>query len=125
MGWLRLSGTFPENPKVIDVGPRAAFVYVACLCWSAEHETDGHIPMAVFNHYTPYTSRHRLVTKLSPDGGGLMVPVDTGFVIPDFADFNPTHEQQEQRRAADRARQARWRNGVTGTHRNGVTPELF
>ena len=125
MGWLRLSGTFPENPKVIAAGPRAAFVYIACLCWSAEHETDGVIPLAVFNHYAPRGSRAEICQKLARKPAPLMVPVDTGFVIPDYADFNPTHAEQEARRAADRARQARWRHGVTNGVRNGVTSELF
>lgn len=125
MGWLRLSGTFPENPKVIKAGPRAAFVYVACLCWSAEHETDGFIPTAVLNHYVPRSSRARLVSILCTKRDGLMVPVDSGFVIPDYAEYNPTREQQNARRQADRARQERFRHGVTGGPRNGVTSEVF
>lgn len=121
MGWLRLSGTFPENPKVIEAGQRAAFVYVACLCWSAEHETDGVIPLAVFNRYTSVGNRTKTRANLTQNASRLLVPVDNGFVIPDYADFNPTREQQEARRAADRERQWRWRNGVTGQPRNGVT----
>lgn len=108
MGWLRLSGTFADHPKTIASGNAAVGMFVRLACWSAEHETDGFVPVDVAKRYG---SRAQLGKLTSARGATrpLLEMAPGGFRLRDFLEYNPSHEQMTRQRALKTQRQHRWR----------------
>ena len=109
MSWVRLECSFPRNPKVLDLvhakGFRAVTAYIAGLAYSGEHGLDGFLPESAlpYLHATTATASQLVAV-------GLWDPQHGGWDIHDWADYQPTSEQVERRKAAaKRNAEARWK----------------
>lgn len=106
--WVRLDTQFPSNPKVLglieDKNYRAALGYVAGLCYSGAHGTDGFLP----NLSLPFVHATRRDAALLTDAG-LWIPTAGGWDINGWNEFQPSTEETANRRAAaQKAALARW-----------------
>lgn len=98
--WTKLDDGFWSNPKVTQVGLAGAGAYARCLSYCGDQETDGKVPADIARYIGTPAVFKRLVDA------GLMRRNGSGFVIPDYLDFNPSRETLERKRARDRARKA-------------------
>jgi hypothetical protein len=106
--WVRLDTQFPTNPKILylveDKKFRAAFVWTASLAYAGSHGTDGFIPTSAlpFLHGTKADAKALVEV-------GLWREVDGGWEINSWAEFQPTSDEQaERKRRAQAAAMARW-----------------
>lgn len=100
MTWVKLDDGFWSNPKVDSVGNEAAGVYSRALSYCGCHETDGAVPDSIARYIGKAKAWERLVDA------GLCEPLENGYLVPDFLEFNPSHEVLEAKREADRKRKA-------------------
>lgn len=106
--WVRLDTQFPSNPKVLALVEqkkfRAAFVYISSLAYAGSHGTDGFLPAASL----PFLHATRADAKSLVDVG-LWDPVDGGWEVHDWSEFQPSNAETQARkqRAIDAARR-RW-----------------
>ena len=107
MTWFRLDDTFGNHPKVHQAGNAAVGLWVRCGTYSAAYLLDGRVPNKVVTEYGT-TAEIDACTD-----AGLWVRNGTGFVIPDYLDFNPSKEQVLADRAAMAERQRRRRRNVS------------
>jgi hypothetical protein len=100
--WVRLDDRFPNHPKVITLTNLAFRTHVEAMCYCGQYTTGGWITSAAVS------ARRAAVDELV--AAGLWAPSGDGYQLHDWADYNPTREQIEQRRKAARARQQRHRS---------------
>ena len=121
MPWFRLDDTFHSHPKVIAAGNEAVGLYTRCGSYAAQHLTDGFIPEHVALLYGSAELADTLVrTRLWRRARG-------GWVMPDYLQFNPSHDAVDKDRQQKAERQKRWREArgrrVTNASSNaGVEP---
>lgn len=132
MAWVRLSDDFTEHPKLLDAGPLAGWLWVSALAWSNRNGTDGRIPLrqvgrlVSFDGVGVYTGAftgddvdpHRLADVLVDVG--LFEPVEGGYMIHDYDEYQLTTEElakrREQKSAAGRkGADARWHSSCHST----------
>ena len=120
MTWAKLDDSFPEHLKVIDLTDGAFRLYVEGLCYAARNLTDGALPRAAVRRLTGGDRRAGELVD-----AGLWDRTDTGWVIHDYLDFNPSSEQVRGEREQARQRKARQRDRArTASHggSHAVTP---
>jgi hypothetical protein len=126
MSWVRLDDGFADHPKVISIGKTALALHVWAICYSARHLTDGRIDLGVPSGCPWVSKRSALEGALGRlVGAGLWKPVDGGFEINDYLDYNPSAAKVREKRATAAERQRRWRDNQEKRLRrssNGVTP---
>lgn len=100
MSWLRIDDRFPRHPRIAPLSDRAFRVHVTGMCYASEFLTDGHVP-------TP-PGEEKAVRELVRRG--IWAPDDAGgYVIHDWADYNPSAETIRQQRKAASERMRDWR----------------
>lgn len=106
MTWARIDDRFHGNPKVLrawHTEPAAVGLYVMGITYCAQHETDGLVhDWFVLSLLPAKTAREKSVRCLVQ--AKLWAPVDDGWEIPDYLEFNPSHEYLEERRTTERER---------------------
>jgi len=107
MSWVKIDAGFPEHPKVYRLGslaPDGIALFVAAVCYSGRHLTDGLIPRIVVPRLVlglkrPYSIAERLVAVNLWE----LVDEET-YRIHDYLGYNPSRKQMlnmnDQRRAA-------------------------
>jgi len=131
MTWFKLDDGFHCHPKVLEAGNEAVGLFSRCGSWSSQQLTNGFVPTSIALLY----GGRDLVAALVE--AGLFVPVDGGWVMHDYLDYNPSKDQVQadraaaadrQKRARERAKAAReakesaWaRHAVTHSVTHGVT----
>lgn len=119
MTWVRLDDTFADDPRVERAGPLALALYVAALCYSNRHLTDGVVSKARIRRLQALDDPDCVIAALVENE--LWLDRDTDIEIVDFHAWQPTSEDVIAKREQAKIRQQRWRerqrNGVT----NGVT----
>jgi hypothetical protein len=115
--WVRMDTQWPNNPKFLqlveDKRWRAVAVYWAGLAWSGSQGQAGFLPAYALPMIHASKKEASDLTDVA-----LWVPAPGGWNINDWAEYQPTTEEQEERsRKARSAAQARWakRNG-NGSH---------
>ena len=106
--WVRLENNWYSNPKFLmlveDKGWRSIAVYLAGLAWAGAQGQDGYIPKAALPmiHGT-VKEAHKLAEV------ALWIPAQGGWAINDWAEYQPSTEENERRsqKARDAAR-IRW-----------------
>lgn len=114
--WVRLDVGFARNPKVLELvsegpaGYRAALVYVCSLGYCGEQGSDGYIPRHALIHiHGRPKDADLLVTHRLWQANG------TGWHIRDWAEFQPTSEEERARgRSARKAACVRWHGDNCG-----------
>lgn len=109
MPWVRLDTGFPRNHKVLVLlgmkdGHRSALVYLCGLSYCGEHGTNGFIPREALPFlHARKSDADKLVTV------GLWIADPGGWVVNDWAEYQPSTEEQERRsNRARAAAAARW-----------------
>lgn len=104
MPWFRLDESFHHHPKVVRAGNAAVGLWVRCGTYASQYLTDGAVPADIAQAYgRPREIDKLLSTRLWVENGA------TGFLMPDYLDYNPSKEQVEIDRAMARERQRRAR----------------
>jgi len=107
--WLKTDDRYPEHRKVRRLTDAAYRLHHTAMCACAKDETDGlvtEIDISDMEH-GPRLRKHVDSLVLA----GLWESAPGGWIIHDFLDYNPSHAQLDEKRAADRERQERWRKG--------------
>lgn len=111
MTWARLDDRFHEHRKVKSawhVDPGAVGLHVVAITYCAGHETDGLVDVEFVREKLPrQRDRDRLIGALV--NAGLWEPVDDGWLLHDFLDYNPSKASLDEKRARDAERKARGR----------------
>lgn len=101
MTWLKLDDTLPENPKILEAGPLAAWLYVSGLAYCARNLTDGFIPQGAVRALTDDTSQATTLVEV-----GLWTTAERGYQVHDYLEHQRSREQIDNDRTAARERQA-------------------
>lgn len=100
MTWVKLDDKFWSNPKVQVIGNEGAGAFARLLSFCGDHMTDGKVP----EDTARFIAKPKTLDKLLEYG--FLERNGVGYAIPDFLDFNPSREQIEAKREADRRRRA-------------------
>ena len=106
MTWARLDDSFHSHPKTIRAwhrSPEAVGLYVRALSWIADHNQDGHIPDETVVMWMPSQRDREKALKVLVEVG-FVRKNGAGWVINDYLAYNPSKEDVEARRKADRQR---------------------
>jgi hypothetical protein len=109
MPWARFDDRFPSHRKVRLLSDAAFRLYVSAVCWSAENLTDGVVKTNELRLVADIKSASRRAKELVDSGLWETLP-GVGWLIHDYAEYNPTAEQVRAERKAKAARQQRWRD---------------
>lgn len=110
LAWIRLDTGWPRNPKILALlsdkeGYRAAVVYISSLCYSGEQGTDGYIPTLALGSLHGRPSDAERLIKV-----GLWMPLEHGYQINDWAEYQQTSEVTKARSERAKALAAkRWK----------------
>ena len=116
MTWLKKDDRYPEHRKIRRLTDGEYRLHDTAMHYCAKDESDGLIRTDDIGEMQHGKRLARHIPALV--AAGLWEPVAGGWMIHDFLDYNPSHEQLEAERAAARERQKRARS-----KRRGVTPE--
>jgi hypothetical protein len=94
MPWVKLDDSFWANPKVVAAGNEVAGAYVRMLSYCGQQLTDGEIA----EEPARFIAKAPVTKKLV--GHGFVEASASGFLIPDYLDFNPSREKVEATRKA-------------------------
>jgi hypothetical protein len=108
MPWFRLDDNFYDHPKVVAAGNAAIGLWVRCGTYSANKLLDGKIPAKNVREM----GRPREIEALLD--AAMWIQNGTGFLIPDYLEYNPSKDQVEAERASARERQAKRRRDEQG-----------
>lgn len=62
--YVRINDGMPDNPKILDVGDLAGWLYVCGLCYCSRQLTDGAIPVAMVGRLTGLANYEALASAL-------------------------------------------------------------
>lgn len=138
MAWVKLDDQFSHHPKIMQAGPLAGWLHVCALCYCASYLTDGFIPNAVTNVLADYS--HIGVTTAGNDlvafghdieaselvgtlvDVGLWEIVESGYMIHDYLEYNPSKAEVLAERAKNAERQGRYQaKHARNATNNGVS----
>lgn len=129
MAWVRLEDTFPEHPKIAEVGGDAAWLHVCGIAYCNRNLTDGFIPDGALGQLSDRRSPRKLAQKLDAVGIWHRDPDRRGYVVHDYLDYNPTRAEVEAERAkkhevkVNAGRLGGVASGVARRKHNGSKPE--
>lgn len=120
MTWARLDDTFHHHPKPMGVSLSALGLFALGLSYTADNGTRGRLPEKwVLGRIVgdDQSAPQQLVDA------GMWIPVENGYEIHDYFDYNLTPEQLEQKRDSDRERKRKQRRREEESRRDApVTP---
>lgn len=93
MPWIRFEDNFPEHPKVLEVGPRAAWLHVRAIAYCARQLTDGDVTPAVARMLGGRKSLTDALVKAK-----LWDRKGEGFTIHDYLHYQPSRAAVEEQR---------------------------
>lgn len=114
MTWLKVDDGFPSHEKVMALseGPcrgDAIALWTFCGCWSSHALREGFVPKGVVRAYGFHPDAAGELVRV-----GLWVEADGGYRFHDWADYQPSAAQVEERRRAGAERKARSRARLSG-----------
>ncbi|MVO84147.1 hypothetical protein GPA10_05020 [Streptomyces sp. p1417] len=117
MPWFALDDGFDTHPKVRKAGNAAIGLFVRLGVHATKHLTEGHLDGVIVRDYgTPATVRKLIAVGMLHEHGHACPrcpqPVEDGFVIHDYLDYNKSRAQIEAAREAARKRQNRGRESA-------------
>jgi len=111
MAWVKLDDGFFRNPKVVIVGPEAKLLYLAGLCYAGSSLTDGFIPAnaaRILGADAEISTISNATQELVD--AGLWAPVERGYMIHDYLQYNKSAEEVRANKEAARERMQRRRS---------------
>jgi hypothetical protein len=100
--WVKLDDQFTAHPKVARLSDLAFRVHIETMCYCARYLTDGYVPSKVSRNV-----HWKVLASLV--ASGLWEPVEDGYRIHDWAEWNPPADavRARRKRDAERKRAAR------------------
>lgn len=111
MTWLKKDDRFPEHRKIRRLCDGAYRLHDTALHACAKDETDGLVTEHDIEDMEHGPRLRKYVDVLVK--AGLWEVVEDGWMIHDYLHYNPSHEQLNAKREADRERQAARRQRIT------------
>lgn len=110
MTWFKVDDRLWGHPKWLGLraGPRA--LWVTAGSWCAANLTDGIVPRNVLPSLKSTIRDAEALVE-----AGLWWPLDDGWIFHDWHEYQPSRESVEDRQAAQRERQRRWREARNRT----------
>lgn len=106
MSWAKIDDQLHSNEKALECSLAARGLWVTCLSWVADKETDGAVPKSIVKlHAGPQWQD--LTEELVR--AGLWDEGDTGWAFHDYLEYNPSREDLEKERRATAERKAAWK----------------
>lgn len=105
MSWVKLDDSFFENPKISILSDPAKVAYLEGLTYCAKELTDGFVP---HKRAVGFAGKPRIVQELVPH---LWEPVDGGFRVHDYLQYQKTRAEVLAERDAARQRMSGVRSG--------------
>lgn len=100
MAWLRLSDNYVDHPKFFALSDGAFRLWHESMAYCRRHQTDGLFSFAVMRAFRSFTkSREK---QLAESGLWDLVPA-MGYRIHDYLDWNPSRDEENERRAVSKA----------------------
>ena len=107
MPWGKVDDKLHDHAKAHAAGKSAMGVWVMALSWSADNLTDGFIPQRVLGRWGTTSDARKLV------GSGLWDTAEKagekGWQFHDWADYQPTKADVDERRRKNADKLAAWR----------------
>lgn len=117
MTWMRVDVAYFRHPKVVAVGPAAAYLNLAAIGYATEHLTDGYIDAKVTRTLHEVRGRVRLVNALCE--AGLWTPEGDGYRLHGFLEWQISRADAEAYRERERQRMRRVRANKARTYAVG------
>jgi hypothetical protein len=116
MTWVQIDDGMADHPKIMSLSHGAFRLQIEGLCFANRNLTDGHVPrLAAHRHGKRYAAE--LVAA------GVWDAVDGGYMIHDYAEYQPSKAEVLERRAETAERVRNWRrNKRRNAASNSVTP---
>lgn len=130
MTWFAVDDSFHGHPKVADLEDGKHFATALALwtlagSWCAHHLTNGRVPTAQLRKLVPFPATGPAAELVRV---GLWEEVVGGFQFRDWADYQPTKDEVEEKRAKGAARTRKSRNRAKRLNieaaGNAVTPSV-
>jgi hypothetical protein len=127
MGWARLDDQRTSNMKLLLGGFAARGLDEACICLCARDETDGFVSDDALEwlarvHGSTIKQVQQLAYRLVEVGRWQRDEERGGHWLHDYLEYNPSHEQEEERRENARRRKAKSRAKVDHSDSGQFTP---
>jgi len=100
LSWLRLDDGFDTHPKLIELSEVNRWRWTRVLLHCARHQTQGHVKLSVLRELGLGRATSQLVVLGLLEQNG-----ETGYLVHDWATFNPKDPTKAERQARWRARQ--------------------
>lgn len=122
MSWVKIDTSYLSHPKIVGLHEQSKLLHLASILWTAEHLTDGDIPVSALRavvdraSIAPRWAGHRVAELVSR---GLWDELASGWHVHDFETHNRTSTRAfvERERESWADRQRRHRGSVTPLHR--------
>lgn len=104
MPWVKIDEDFSDHPKIVAAGPLAMAMQVAAMCYCNKYLTDGYIPARQVPRLISLDGLPVTVEQVVKQllDHRLWEVADGGYVIHDYADFQPSRDEALAEREAKR-----------------------
>ncbi len=120
MGWARFDDNYSMNPKILAAGPWAELLDMRGIIWCARYETDGLLSfdaLPIVGRAIPKVREK--AAKLIECGRWDECP--EGWLILNYLEYNPSHEECERRRLEGKERAQRSRERAANEQRTNAS----
>ncbi len=122
MTWVKLDDQFFAHERVVGLSKDAKLLYLAGLTYCSAQLTDGRIGRGAVRVVAALADVVPDVALGELTDAGLWSLTESGYIVHDYLDYNPTAAQVKAQRVANTQRQAEWRERKAA--RNGVTNDV-
>jgi hypothetical protein len=112
--WAKFDDRFTENPDLLALPRGVRLLYIESIVWSCKLLQDGVIPAHVLTRISDEPNVEQAAQQLVD--ARFWTRTETGYVIGDFLEHQPSRAEVEKRRADTAARQERSRRHRNGDH---------
>ena len=124
MPWLKMDDRFITNEKLISLTPHAKLLWAWSLGYAAGELTDGRISLKVLPYIAGLAGIE--VNELPDEllASGLWEATESGYLIHDYLDYNPSKVEVQAERDAAKERMRKIRSPEVRPNTNQCSPEL-
>lgn len=109
MTWVKLDDQFFTHPKTLAAGKDGTLLYLAGLCWTKQHLTDGLIPKTALRVLAAQVSVDGSRTARRLIASRLWHDEDSHWRINGFHDYQESATVERDRKAEHAAKMRKWR----------------
>lgn len=120
MSWAKVDDQFHTSEKALDCSLAARGLWLMCLSWVGDKETDGAVPRSVVRLHGA-AEWEQLSGELV--SAGLWEKTEGGFQFHDYLDYNRSKAELEEERVKAAERKAVWKQKHARTSAAGTATE--